>query len=179
MRKTSLFIVVGIAMLVLQGCVTNIYAPQEPNQPSEVKLSTFNQVQFDKTTIDPQYEGSGANQKAVTKINELLEQQLRTVFPKLNGKSTEAGKILLIKPHAEAIKFINGNARFWAGPMAGSSAIILRVDYIDKDTGKVIASPRFYGKSSAMAGAMSVGGNDNAMLHRVVTEVIKYSQTNR
>lgn len=178
--KSAMFLIVGIvSMILFQGCATDIHAPEEANVPPEEKFGSFQQVQLEKTVIAPEYAGIGANQKAVNKIDVIMEEKLKAVFPKLNEENSGEGRVLLIKPYAEQIKFIGGAARVWVGAMAGSSAIILRVDYIDKATGKVIASPKFYGKSSAAAGGMSYGGNDNAMLHRVVTLVTEYSTQNR
>jgi hypothetical protein len=62
--------------------------------------------------------------------------------------------------------------------LAGSSAVVMRVTYTDEDTGAVIASPDFYQHASAMGGAFSVGGSDNAMLVRVANLITTYTTDN-
>jgi hypothetical protein len=42
----------------------------------------------------------------------------------------------------------------------------------------VIAEPQFYQHANAMAGAMSIGGTDNAMLYRIGSLIGTYIETN-
>ncbi len=179
MRKMY-YLLTGIAcMLILQGCATNIHPPTKANVPPTEKFGTFTNFELKPSTIAPKYSSSGANQKAVRKIDEQLEVKLKEVFPNLNSEKILKGKTLIIRPYVEAIKFVGGGARFWAGAMAGSSAVLLQVRFIDKASGKIIAEPIFYNKSSANAGAWSMGGNDNAMLYRIASEAAKYSSDNK
>lgn len=45
-------------------------------------------------------------------------------------------------------------------------------------SGKVIATPEFYQRANAMAGAWTVGAHDNAMLQRVTVLVANYLSGN-
>jgi hypothetical protein len=54
----------------------------------------------------------------------------------------------------------------------------MRVTYADETTGEVVASPVFYQHASAMGGAWSVGGSDNAMLSRVANLITTYTKNN-
>lgn len=62
--------------------------------------------------------------------------------------------------------------------MAGSSAVLLRTQYLDGATGTVVASPTFYARASAMGGAWTIGGTDNAMLQRIVDQACAYAKQN-
>ncbi|HKY06638.1 MAG TPA: hypothetical protein VJQ55_00265 [Candidatus Binatia bacterium] len=96
------------------------------------------------------------------------------------NRAPQSGGIrtLVIQPRIEHIKFIGGGARFWAGPIAGSSAVIMKVKYIDKNSGKLVAEPEFFQRAAAWSGAFTVGGQDNAMLARIVTLVAEYTNGN-
>jgi hypothetical protein len=84
----------------------------------------------------------------------------------------------VIEPRIEHLTFIGGATRFWVGPPAGSSTVIMKVKYIDKAFGKLLAEPEFFQRAAAWSGAFTVGGQDNAMLARIVTLVADYTSRN-
>lgn len=165
-------------MCLLPGCATEIHPSGQVNHPPQVSFDKFNNVQLNKAIVPAKYAGQPANEKAVAKIDVLTEEKIKAIYPDLN-KSATSGSTLIIAPEIIDIKFIGGGARFWAGAMAGSSAVLMKVKFIDKATGNVVAYPEFYSKCSAMAGSVSIGGNDNAMLHRVASEIAAYISANR
>ena len=180
---------VGLMTLVLSaalwtGCATNLSKPASAPQPTKVKLSTYSNAVLLPVTIAPAFSQSSANQKAGRKINELTINQMKMIFPNLvvaeGGAPADAKekKMLVIEPLIEEIKFIGGAARFWAGAMAGSSAVLMKVTYTDAATGEVIAAPQFYQQANAMGGGYSIGGTDNAMLSQIVQDVALYSKMN-
>jgi len=158
---------------LLSGCKTQIHPSGQINQPPQVAFNMFDNVQLNKVVMPAKYAGQPANMKAVAKIDLLLTEKIKKIYPELNN-AAGSGKTLIVEPEVIDIKFIGGGARVWAGAMAGSSAVLMKVKFIDKATGNVIAFPEFYSKSSAVAGAYSFGGNDNAMLHRVASDVAEY-----
>jgi hypothetical protein len=54
----------------------------------------------------------------------------------------------------------------------------MKVKYIDKASGKLISEPEFFQRAAAWSGAFTVGGQDNAMLARIVTLVADYTNHN-
>jgi hypothetical protein len=87
-------------------------------------------------------------------------------------------RTLVIKPVISEVKFISGGKRFWAGALAGSSAVILDVTFTEKETGKLIAKPTFYARAAAMGGAWSIGSTDNVMLVRIAGRLTDYLAAN-
>ncbi len=87
-------------------------------------------------------------------------------------------RTLVLKPRIKQIKFISGGARFWAGAMAGSSAVVMSVEIVDKENGKIIAHPDFYQHANAMGGAWSFGSTDNIMLVRITEIIDAYLKAN-
>lgn len=114
--------------------------------------------------LNPAYADHNSNLSAAAAIDRNLRKSL---VPHLTAWDRHEGKALVIERHIEEIKFIGGAARFWAGALAGSSAVTMRVGYRDAETGVVIASPAFYQHAKAMSGAWTVGGADNGMLLRI------------
>ena len=173
-----------IGMVLATGCVTNIHGPDSAPQPTSVKLSTFQAVTLHEVTLAPEFVGSRSNEKARKKINELLSEKLRLVLPKLVAATDAATMsstrpLVEIKPQIEKIKFIGGAARFWVGPLAGSSAVLMKVSFVNTATGETIGSPEFYCSAAAMAGAGSFGVADNVMLERVATQIADYVRLNQ
>lgn len=163
---------------LLSGCKTQIHPSGQINQPPQAAFNAFSNIHLNKTTIPAKYAGQPANEKAVIKIDLLLTEKIKKIYPELNNPAV-SGRTLIVEPEIIDIKFVGGGARVWAGAMAGSSAVLMKVKFIEKETGNVIAFPEFYSKSSAAAGAYSFGGNDNAMLHRVASDVAEYISTYR
>ena len=92
--------------------------------------------------------------------------------------ATVPSKTLVITPVITEIKFINGAARFWAGAFAGSSAAIMKVQIVEKETGRTIAAPIFYARAAAMGGAWTFGATDNLMLTRIAGRLTDYLANN-
>lgn len=166
--------------LLASGCVTNIKTDLLQNPPPAEKFANFNRFEIAKITLVPPYAGQDANERALIKIQENLDARMKPLLESWNTKGAAAtpARTLLIEPVATEIKFISGGKRFFAGAMAGSSAVILKVKITEKETGKVIGEPLFYARAAAYAGAFSVGGADNAMLVRIANRLSDYVQGN-
>ncbi len=174
-----------LVVALLAGCATNLTRPAGPPQPTKVRFGEYQQVEMARVSLSERFADSGANQKALRKIDELLTRDMQMLFPKMKIVATAAEftrgapQTLLIEPHIKEIKFIGGMARFWAGAMAGSSAVLMQVIYRDSASGEVIADPEFYEQAGAYSGDWTIGGTDNQMLEEIVKEVTNYSQLNR
>ena len=148
------------------GCVTNIKPPSDTNPPPSEKYSSFNR--FELLPLQAANSEVANQTAAMAKIEENIQDRLGRRLQPLNQKPISGSvRTLLIKPTVTELKFVSGGKRFFAGALAGSSAVNLNVKFTDKETGKPIANPDFYSKASAMSGAYSLGGNDNAMLVRI------------
>ena len=169
-----------VACTLSASCATHIRKPEGPPPPPSVKFTQFDSAILKHVEIAPQLADSGANQKAVKKIDEHLQTKMKYVFPDVQEPGTSApakGRTLTISPYVSDIKFIGGGARFWAGAMAGSSAVLMKVTYTDSD-GHVIADPEFYADANAFAGAFSIGATDNLMLDRIADDIVNYTKLN-
>jgi hypothetical protein len=125
-----------------------------------------------------EYSGDSTSQRAAAKIREHFEGQMKPLVERWNAKKKSGGRTLLIEPGIEQIKFVSGGKRVFAGAWAGSSAVVMKVKYSEASTGKVIAYPEFFQRAAAMSGAFTFGGQDNAMLGRIVTLITDYSARN-
>ena len=185
MKKVGFQSFLLAAIFILTGCATHLTKPSASPKPATVRLSEFKSVEMKSVGISERFSANGANQKALRKIDELLFQDMRMIFPEL--KRIEAGqefsaaaeRTLQIVPTIKEIKFIGGAARFWAGAMAGSSAVLMQATYKDSSTGDVIADPEFYRSAGAYAGAWSIGNTDNRMLEDIAKDIVNYSSYNR
>ena len=170
-RMLSLLYVLTFAA----GCTTEIYAPTAQNPPPSRCFHEFGKFRLEPVALSPAYAKHGYNLNATAAIDRNLRASLA---PDMATWEKGQGPTLVIQPRVEEIKFIGGAARFWAGAFAGSSAVVMRVTYTDETTGAVVASPVFYQHASAMGGAWSIGGSDNAMLSRVANLITTYTKDN-
>jgi hypothetical protein len=176
--RLSFIIVLALAVA---SCATRYINPTTvQNPPPAETFSAFGQFELKPVSLAPAYSGDNANQRAAARIQDHFNRRVSPVIEGWN-RATPQGqsvRILLIEPRIEHIKFIGGAARFWVGPIPGSSAVIMKVKYSDKASGKLISEPEFFQRAAAWSGAFTVGGQDNAMLGRVVTLVADYTNGN-
>ncbi|MFH1146916.1 MAG: hypothetical protein V1736_04335 [Pseudomonadota bacterium] len=176
-----LFATVLVTFLA-SGCATRICAPKSPNQPVKTKLSEFDAVVLSPSVILEPYSQGEMNRRATRKIDENITLRLKEIFPKLvtgeNAEEAPGGRVLKIEPIVEEIKFINAAARVWVGPLAGSSAVRMKVIYRDLSTGEIIADPSFFKKGNAMAGTFTVGTTDNMMLVQITDQIAAFTTDN-
>jgi hypothetical protein len=170
-----------IAALLITGCATTYIKPSTVQNPSPAeKFAAFGRFELQPVALNPNYAGHDANQRASARIQEHFNSRVGPIIDNWNRSALQEQKtrVMVIDPRIEHLKFIGGGARFWIGPLAGSSAVIMKVKYIDKGSGKIIAEPEFFQRAAAWSGAFTVGGQDNAMLARIVTLVADYTNRN-
>ena len=179
--NTRLLFPLVLLSLVFTGCATNITRTEGPPAPPTSPLTGYNRLVLLETTLAPEYAEHEANQAAAAKIHENLVAKLEQSEPSLETAATAeavdpapAEGTLLIAPQVKEVKFIGGAARFWAGALAGSSAVYMQVVFTDAASGEVVANPEFYQHANAYAGAYSFGGADNAMLARIASLIHDY-----
>jgi hypothetical protein len=137
----------------------------------------FTAFELKPVTLAPRYANNDTNEKALVKIQENLSLVMEPTITNWNHVGAAKGappRTLVITPVVTEIKFIGGAARFWAGPAADSSAVVLRVTITEKETGRTIATPEFYSAAGAWSGSWTIGGTDNAMLGRIAAKVTDY-----
>ncbi len=165
------------------NCATHIAKPKSAPTTSQVRFSDFKNVEMKAVGISPKFASSGANQKALKKIDKELSENLQMTLS--NFKRLEAGeefsktgtRTLQITPYVKEIKFINGAVRFWVGAMAGSSAVLMQTTFVDSKTGKVIADPEFYRSANVFSGPFGIA--DNLMLDSIARDVSDYANYNK
>jgi hypothetical protein len=162
------------------GCVTHIKTSITQNPPPAERFAAFTHFELDRVGIDAPYAGQEDNERARKKIQENVSLKADPLIDGWRQAAPVASKprTLVITPLITEIKFISGGSRFWAGSLAGSSAVILKVTITEKETGKVIATPIFYAKAAAMGGAWTFGATDNIMLVRIANRLTDYLAAN-
>lgn len=177
--------IMALAGLLLPGCATNLTKPAHEPQPTKVRFSEFKKVEMKAVGVGEKFDATGANQRAVRKIDQVLFQNMKKVFPELvrieQGQDFTPGpeQTLEITPVVKEIKFVSGGSRFWVGAMAGSSAVLMQVTYRDSASGEVVADPEFYRAANAYSGGWSVGVTDNKMLEDIANDAVQYTRYNQ
>jgi hypothetical protein len=169
-----------IAAACLGGCVTHITTAVLQNPPPAEKFSAFTRFELARITLVPPYAGQEANERALVKIQENLSLKSDPLLAHWNEAGATAAPVrtLVVTPVVTEIKFISGGSRFWAGALAGSSAVILKARITEKETGREVAAPLFYARAAAMGGAWTFGATDNLMLARVADRLSDYLAAN-
>lgn len=181
MSNTRFAAMAVIGMFLFAGCTTNVKKPEAEQNPAPTEAFS----RFSAFELKPINTGEGCDKQhgadvALRSIQDRLNARLGSVIAGWNANTGKAAKPrkLVIEPVCSDAKLVGTNARIWGGALAGSSAIVLKVRYVDASTRKVIAEPVFYQRANAMGGAWSFGATDRDMLNRIVDLVTDYTTRN-
>lgn len=161
-------------VLACSACVTHIRPDVTNNPPPAEAFSHFQHFILEPTKVS----SAAAHEKAaIAKIDVYVQQRVAATLAGWENRNQD-GRTLDVQPEIVELKFVGGGARFFAGALAGSSAVVMRYRFTDAQTGRVVADPEFYQRAAAMGGAWSVGGTDNGMLARIATVAQEYLNRN-
>ena len=169
------------ALLLLTGsCIAHSVCAEGLNPPPSSAFGGYQAYELKPLAISDELKGSETGLKATAKIQENIDARLKPIIAEWTQKSTGQGNgsTLVIEPSVNDLRFINGAKRFFAGALAGSSHVVMKVRIVEQPGDKVIAEPEFYQHASGMAGAWTVGAHDNTMLNRVVDLAANYLSAN-
>ena len=157
-----------------------IEAKEINNPPPSVALDSFDRFEIAPIEMVAPYAGQPANEQAKQRLQANLDERVPPVLAQWNATSAknQPPRTLKIEPTIRHVKFVSGKARFWAGALAGGTAVLMTVKLSDAASGEVIAEPEFYQHANAMGAAYSFGATDKAMLIRVTDLVTSYLQAN-
>lgn len=164
----------ALLALMCCACVTHIRPDVAGNPPPSEPFSHFQRFVLEPVQVS---EAAAKETAAIEKISQYMRLRPGATLANWSQRSP-GGRVLKVEPHIVQLKFVGGGARFFAGALAGSSAVLMQVKFTDVQTGRVIANPEFYQRANAHGGAWSLGGTDNGMLARIATVVDEYLQRN-
>ena len=153
--------------------------------PTKVKFGEFAAVEIKASAITDKKSQKPANEKSAEKIDEMLQAQLKSVFPNLKviplgGEFSKGGdRTLQITPTITKIHIVSTGARIWGGVMAGGSDLVMHVDFRDSSTGELVANPDFWKGNNAWSGSSSWGSTDNQIRDAVVAQIVAYANGNK
>jgi hypothetical protein len=153
--------------------------------PAKVKFGEFKRVEIKPTTIAERHAQHKGNQESAAKIDAMLQQQLRILFPEVvvlpvgAEFSQPADRTLQMAPHIKEIRLIATGTRIWLGVMAGGSDLLMQVIFRDSANGEVIADPEVAAGNNAWSGAWTMGATDNQIRDSVVREIMGYLAANK
>lgn len=165
----------SVGALVLSW--TCLAAPQNP--PPANKLGGYSGYELKPVTLAPDLSDKKHVEKVVAKVEESFQQSVAPIVKDWNA-SVHGGSVqkLVIEPRITLLHKPSGANRFFAGAFAGDGKIVVKMKITEQPSGKVIAEPEFYRRASAMVGAWTVGGHDNAMLQKVAGLAANYLSGN-
>jgi hypothetical protein len=188
MRVKTIAMTVMVATLAVQplqswaagDVVDYIEAKEVTNPPPKMALASFDRFEISPIAMVAPYAGQPPNEQAKERLQANLDERTPPVLAEWNAKpeKNQPARTLKIEPTVRHVKFVSGKARFWAGPFAGGTAVLMTVKLSDAASGEVIAEPEFYQHANAMGAAFSYGATDKAMLIRVTDLITNYLKSN-
>jgi hypothetical protein len=172
-RSLTLLAVLAVAA----GCAANPAKRQKiiddevsRLHPPDAPLASFGAFEVTPIAMAAEVREKADKVAMATDLGKRLEAQLR---PTLDGWAAAAppetrSRTLVIQPTVLSLRVVGGGARFWLGAMAGDSAIDVRLELVDKATGKAIANERIAKSSGGMSGAWSMGSTDRNLSQYVI-----------
>ena len=187
-KHKFLSLVIMIAAAVAVGSQPVLAKEKKPKattitEPAKVKFSEFQAVELKPFGIVPEHADHKGNQKSAAVMDDLLQQELRILFPNLKvlGAGQDFSKpkerTLQIEPYISDIRKVSTGARVWAGAMAGSSYVVVQVTYRDSSTGEVIARPQFRRSVSGWTDAWGEQGNQ--LRDQLCRDIANYTAANK
>lgn len=177
---TALFAgVFALVAFLPPAAAADKYLPSvETNAPPKEAFASFDKIEFADIVLRPPFAGQKPNEAAREKIQANFTSRVAPMAVALNARPArhDPPRVLLVEPAIEKIKYISTGARIWAGPMAGSSQVLMKLKISDKATGEIIAEPEFYQHANAWGAAYS--RNDQDMLSRITDLVTSYFSSN-
>jgi hypothetical protein len=166
-----------LCLLVMPLAVS---AQATSNPPPAAKLAGHLHYEMLPLQMVAPYAGKESNEKAKASIQQHLNEDVAPLLETWTkaAKADDAGTTVQIAPEIESVKFVSGGKRFWVGPLAGSSSVVLKVTLREEPAGTLIGEPEFYQQASAESGAWTLGGQDNDMLRRIVAVFKSYLEAN-
>lgn len=180
MKKAARILMALLATLLLAACASKspVKTSVTTNPPPAEAFAAFGRFDLQPVQLAREYNANVANQNAAAKIQEYFNERVKPLIDSWNASRPPNGRTLRIEPLIEQIRFVRIGARIFAGPLAGSSGVLMKVKYTDQGSGKLIAHPEFYQHASAASATMTYGGQDQAMLARIVTLIADYNTRN-
>jgi len=156
----------------MTGCVTHIKPTALTNAPPAERFANFSTIELlPLADAAPHPSHRGAMEKIQQNVDIRLNRQIQT----WNQRKVDGPvRTLVIHPEIGEMKFVGGGKRFLTGALSGSSAVVLRAKFIEKETNKEIATAEFYSKAAAEGGAWTFGATDNIMLVRIANSLAVY-----
>jgi hypothetical protein len=169
----------AVLLVTLAGVASSASA-EGLNPPPAAAFGTYRSYELKPLAVSAELKASETGVKATNKIQENLDARLK---PLLEGWTKMAeGKggsnTLVFEPAVDDLRFIGGAKRVFAGALAGSSHVVLKLKITEQPSGKVIGEPEFFQRASGVAGAWTFGAHDNTMLSRVVELAANYMSQN-
>lgn len=168
----NMIVITALAASIAGCATTDIKTDKLTNPPPSVAFNQFNQFEMDPIVLADKYKEHKANIKAMKKIQENLDLRFNALDQAWTKTDASSVKTLALKPRIKQIKFVSGGARALGSVFAGKSAVVMSVEFIDKENRKIVAKPEFYQHTGSWSGAYTFGAADNIMLVRI-TEVIE------
>ena len=180
LKSLSIALLAPLCAFAGGDVVGYIEAKEMTNPPPSTALNAFDRFEIAPISMEAPYAGQASNEDAKKRIQANLDERTNSLVQGWNGQAAKhtPPKTLKIEPAIRHIKFVSGNARFWAGAFAGGSAVLMTMKLTDAQSGQVIAEPEFYQHANKMGAAWSMGGTDKAMLVRIGTLAADYLNAN-
>ncbi len=168
-------------MMLMAGCATTVKTPTASNNPPPAEaFSKFSSFELKPINVTESCDKQHGGDVALKSLQEKLNVKLGGMVNSWNTakKTGSANRKLIIEPVCSDVKLVGTSARIWGGALAGSSAVVMKVRFIDAGSGKSVAEPVFYQSASAMGAAYSFGATDRNMLDRIVDLITSYTVDN-
>jgi hypothetical protein len=180
-RSTRCALAAIASTALFAGCATHVKTPETERNPAPAEaFSKFNSFELLPINSGEACVKQHGADVALQQMQEQLTVRLGSVVTNWNAAHTKTAKPrkLVIEPVCSDAKLVGTQARIWGGALAGSSAVVIKVRYVDASTRKVIAEPVFYQRANAMGAAWSFGATDRSMVTRLVDLITDYTTKN-
>lgn len=164
---------IALAAFALTVATVCLAAPVNP--PPASKLSGYSGYELKPVTLAPEFAEKQHVDKVVARVEEYFKSQVGPILADWNASANASNpQKLVIEPRIETLHKPSRATRFFAGAWAGNGHIVIKMKITEQPSGRLLAEPEFYRRSSAVAGGLTIGAHDNAMLQKIAGLAANY-----
>ena len=138
----------------------------------------YDAVVFQKFDIDPKIEADYPGVVVDCEDSAIAALRLKNLFQKVEKEGAGArydAQTLLVKPRVVNMRIVSGGARFWVGPLAGTSDMVVELKMSDAVTGKIVHEKVLSTANNPFAAVWVWGSSDRSLpadMGKIIAEYI-------
>jgi hypothetical protein len=141
-----------------------------------VALAAYDRFELLTTALDPSLRGSEGNERTRRELQMQLRDRLGPWMRARNAQPARAqsARTLRIEPTIVEVRAVDPEARLVVGPWAGTGQLLVRVRFLDAESGDVIAETRLRADDTGLTSVSTADAAATPLTRRVADALVEF-----